>query len=58
MRLKVCYFTHRGYRSKNEDALLIDGLVLQEELMEEVECISFFGGGLFAVADGLGGHRG
>lgn len=58
MKLKVCYFTHRGYRSNNEDALLIDGLVLQEELMEEVECISFFGGGLFAVADGLGGHRG
>ncbi len=58
MKLRVCYYTHRGYRPINEDALLIGGLVLQEQFMEEVECLSFEGGGLFAVADGLGGHVG
>ena len=58
--LWVCYFTHRGFvRENNEDALLIGSLVLQQELMEELECIRLEDGSyVFAVADGLGGHRG
>lgn len=58
MRLKVCYYTNKGFRQNNEDALLIDTVVLQEEFMEKVECLKHEGSGLFAVADGLGGHRG
>lgn len=60
MKVKVCYFTHRGrIRDKNEDALLIHKLMVSEEFMEEPECITLTGNNfIFAVADGLGGHEG
>ncbi len=57
-RVKVCGITHRGkLRDRNEDALLLNDMVVQEEVMTSPLCFEREGDHLiFAVADGLGGH--
>ncbi|MFN3814421.1 MAG: PP2C family protein-serine/threonine phosphatase [Aquificaceae bacterium] len=57
-RVKICGITHRGkMRDRNEDALLMNDMILQEEVMSSPLCFEREGGHfIFAVADGLGGH--
>jgi len=51
--------THRGkVRSNNEDALLIMSDVIQKEEMADPQRVVFEGNSfVFAVADGMGGHK-
>ncbi|HAR39780.1 MAG TPA: hypothetical protein DCR68_00120 [Coprothermobacter sp.] len=59
LRVEVEYMTHRGkVRSNNEDALLIMSDVIQKEEMADLQRVVFEGNSfVFAVADGMGGHK-
>jgi len=59
LHVEVEYMTHRGkVRSNNEDALLIMSDVIQKEEMADPQRVVFEGNSfVFAVADGMGGHK-
>lgn len=51
--MKVFYFTNKGnYRDKNEDAILIDNIVIQENMEKPEKATP---SKIVAVADGVGG---
>ncbi len=56
--VKAYGITHRGYvREINEDAILMDRIVIQEDYMTNPYTFEADGDNfIFAVADGLGGH--
>ncbi len=60
--MNVFYFTHRGYiRSKNEDAILINDILISEKNFSSVLALEIPRDvsltQLFMVADGMGGHQ-
>lgn len=57
---KVAYLTNKGLkREKNEDAILLNNLIIQDDNMQLPSQVDFINEELLvAVADGLGGHRG
>ncbi len=59
MLLKVCYISHAGnVRSRNEDSLLVNDLLICEAGMKEPQClVSESDRVICAAADGMGGHR-
>lgn len=57
LEVAVVGVTHRGSgRERNEDALLLGGWVSQTDIGTPTRLVLPRGGGLVAVADGLGGH--
>lgn len=59
LHVEAQYMTHRGkVRPNNEDALLVMSNVIQKEEMVEPVIAEFEGNSfIFAVADGMGGHK-
>ncbi len=56
--IEITYITNKGLqRQKNEDAILVDDLIIQEDNMEIPMSIKYNNESLIlSVADGLGGH--
>jgi serine/threonine protein phosphatase PrpC len=59
VRVEACYVTNVGkIRKNNEDALLLNDLVVSETNQERVVCVaSSEERQIYAVADGMGGHQ-
>jgi len=57
MLIAAAYFTHRGDRDSNEDAMLVDRELIQRQI-QPLEYKTFGGNKtLFALADGMGGEK-
>jgi serine/threonine protein phosphatase PrpC len=59
LRTEACYISNLGtVRKNNEDSLLLNDLLVSERNMQHGDClISSASSQVYAVADGMGGHR-